>query len=271
MPRGKAKKTTEEKDAATTKEAVGAPIAETETEEKPGAEHNMVIDIPAVVTRVLSVTISGEILVAKPVPHDVAVVLSPYSPTPPRAGGKWTEKEKKENQKRERAKWKLGKKGHYKVSLDALKMSSGPGYGIPSAAIMRAIQTVNKQLPGHRIPPELLNMAIKIPPHDHEKGLLRVVAKRGPFMKEDVVRVGHKEENNWKGTPSLTVRPAWINWKIKLDVLFTQNLLDGEQVFNLLMWAGQAGIMEGRPSKGSALNWGMVTVHTSKDRLKKIG
>lgn len=238
--------------------------------ELPPAE-DVVINIPPVVKRVLPVTISGDVLVAKPVPYDVAVLLSVYSPVPPRKGGTWTEKEKKENKKRERKAWKLGKRGHYKISLEALRMSEGTGYGIPSVAIMRAIQEANRIIPGHRIPEKLLNTAVKVVSHDPVKGHVRVKARRGPFMREDVVRVGHKPENNMKGTPSLTVRPCWLDWKIKLEIVFTQNLLDGEQVFNLLMWAGQCGILEGRPSRGSALNWGMFDVVSGKERLRSIG
>jgi hypothetical protein len=259
MPRPRKKKE-EEKNAKTPEEET-PPTRRLEP---------ITVHIEPTVTRVLPVIITGSLLVAKPVDPEVAIILSPYSPVPPRAGGQWTNKEKADNKKRERKRWKLGKKGHYKISLDQLKLSSGRGYGIPSAAIMRAIQTANRNMPGHRIPEEQLNMAIEIPPHDVEKSLLKVTAKRGPFMKEDIVRVGHKPENGMKGTPSLTVRPAWINWKISLDVYFVQNLIDGEQVYNLLMWAGKAGILEGRPSKGSALNWGRFIVKSGKEKLSRI-
>ncbi len=227
------------------------------------------INIEPVIDRVLSVTIRGGILVAKPVDPAVATALSIYGEKPTRAAGKWTDKEKSANKRRERARQKLGKKGHYAISLTQLKMSNKPGYGIPSAAIMRAIQTANRNMPMHQVPEEQLNMAIEIVPHDIEKSLLRVHAKRGPFLKEDIVRIGHKEANKWKGTPSLAVRPAWIDWRISFDVQFTQNLIEGEQVFNLLMWAGRAGILEGRPSKGSALNWGRFVVEVGKDKMRR--
>jgi hypothetical protein len=267
MPRAK-KKEVEENQEQGQKEA---EPAEQKEAAKPKEPEVRVINVESPITRVLPLTIHGQLLVAKPIDPEVARLLSPYSPIPPKKGGSWTDREKAENKKRERQRWKLGKRGHYQISLDQLKMSNGLGYGIPSAAIMRAIQTANRNMPQHRIPEELLNMAIEIPSHDVEKSLLRVVAKKGPFMKEDAVRVGHKPENGMKGTPSWTVRPAWIDWKISLEVYFVKNLIDGEQVFNLVMWAGKAGILEGRPSKGSALNWGRFTVEAGKERLSKIG
>lgn len=274
MPRKKkvAKKVAKTTKKKTTKKAEkpeeAASVAET-----PKAEAEPVREIsyvPAVEKRILPVEIFGDILVAKPVPYAVAVLLGPYSPVPPRKGGEWSNKEKRDNKARVRKEWKLGKTGHYRISLAQLKMSDSPGYGIPSAAVMRAIQAANEIIPGHRVYGKLLNSGIEIRAQDAVNGLLRVRAKRGPFMKEDVVRVGHKKENGFKGTPSLTVRPAWLEWKIKLEVIFTKNLLDGVQVYNLLMWAGQCGLLEGRPSKGSALNWGRFDVRCGDERLYKI-
>lgn len=285
MPRAKkttAKKATKKVAKKTTKAAAKTEepqtdgdgvVAAIEAQQPEGVSNPMVhvVSVEPTITRMLPVTIRGQLLVAKPVDPEVAILLSPYSPVPPKAGGKWSDREKAENKKRERKRWKLGKRGHYKISLDQLKMSSGPGYGIPSAAIMRAIQTANRNMPQHKIPEELLNMAIEVPPHDVEKSLLRVMAKKGPFMKEDTVRVGHKPENGMKGTPSLTVRPAWVDWRISLEIHFTQNLIDGEQVYNLLRWAGKCGILEGRPSKGSALNWGRFTVEAGTEKVSSIG
>ena len=226
--------------------------------------------IEPVITHFLPVTIGGPILVAKPVDPLTAQGLSIFSPSPP----KWvkkTNKEKEDEKKRLRANWKLGKKGHYQNTLDQLKLSSGRGYGIPCASIMRAIQTANRNAPSLGIPEQQLNMAVKIVPTDVEKNLLKVTAKKGPFMKEDAVRVGHKPENNMKGTPSWTVRPAWLDWKISFEIHFLQNLIEPAQVFNLLMWAGRAGILEGRTSKGSGLNWGGFTVLSAKTKNFTIG
>lgn len=261
MPRAK-KKTDEELESA---------LRDTESPEKAAQAPDTIelpIHVEEPVSYVLPVTIRGQLLVSKPVDPEVAILLSPYSPIPPKAGGKWSEREKIENKKRERKRWTLGKRGHYQISLDQLKLSTGSGYGVPSNAIMRAIQTANRIIPGHHIDEQKLNSAIEVVPHDVVKGLLRVTAKKGPFMKEDIVRVGHKPENGMRGTPSLTVRPAWVDWKISFDLVFVRNLIDGEQVYRLLMWAGRTGILEGRPSKGSALNWGTFQVDAAKEKRR---
>lgn len=239
---------------------------------KPPADKPLVVNIlvEPVLTGFMPVVIGGPILVAKPVDPTTAKGLSIFGPNPP----KWVKKtnaEKEAEKKRLRANWKLGKKGHYQLTLDQLRLSTGRGYGISAASIMRAIQTANKNTPSLGLRAEQLNAAIKILPTDVEKNLLKVTARKGPFMKEDAVRVGHKEENNWKGTPSWTVRPCWLDWKISFELRYLENLIEAGQVYNLLMWAGRYGILEGRSSKGSGLNWGDFTVLSAKTKDFKIG
>jgi hypothetical protein len=152
-----------------------APAALMPMEEALKEVKKEVYTFPAVIERTMKVTIRGPILVAKPVPYEVALDLSPYSPIPPKFGGKWSAKEKEENQKRERARWALGKEGHYKISEDALRLSDDSGHGIPSATIMRAMQEANAIVPGYRLPPKLLNMAVAVLPqaravHHHQEG-----------------------------------------------------------------------------------------------------
>lgn len=228
------------------------------------------VKIDAVREMRLRVKITGDILVVKPVLHEVAQALSIISPDPPKAGGPWTEAEKKARRERIRAEWKAGKDGIFLKTLEQMSMSDGSGYGFNFATIMKAMQTANTIVPKNRIHPLTLNTGLRVIPNDPVNNLIRAVSRHpavrtnDPFLKMDAVRVGHKPENP-RGTPGITIRPCWLDWESVFELEYTANLLDGETVYNLLMWAGRCGICEGRPSQGSGLGWGTFRVEPAEE------
>jgi hypothetical protein len=81
--------------------------------------------------------------------------------------------------------------------------------------------------------------------------LVRIYGKH--ILQEDVVRMAD-------GTPNLSFRPAYHEWKIKLNIRWDADQFTLADVANLLSRVGlQVGIGEGRPdSKNSAgMGWGL--------------
>lgn len=84
--------------------------------------------------------------------------------------------------------------------------------------------------------------------------LIRIYGKF--ILQEDVVRMAD-------GTPNLSFRPAYHDWKAKIKIRWDADQFTLEDVANLLSRVGlQVGIGEGRPdSKNSAgCGWGLFSV-----------
>ncbi len=84
--------------------------------------------------------------------------------------------------------------------------------------------------------------------------LVRIYGK--PVKQEDMARVE-------TGQPYVTVRAAYHDWKVKLNIRWDADQFTLEDVTNLLMRVGmQVGLCEGRPdSKNSAgMGWGLFEV-----------
>jgi len=94
--------------------------------------------------------------------------------------------------------------------------------------------------------------------HEPQIPLVRIYAK--PTLQRDVGRVE-------TGTPYVTVRPAYHNWKAKVRVRWDGDQFTAEDVANLMMRVGQQiGIGEGRPysKKSAGMGWGTFRL-TNKD------
>ena len=199
-----------------------------------------VIVVPKIVTKTLPVTIKGKTLVARPVIYDGSRLIPALSP-----------------------------EGHYGAYLNALRMSKGPGYGFSCIAIKYALQVANNMLT-RPLPRELLRLGIRALPHDPEKNLLHVIAKRGPFMRRDAV---HSARGKNGHITFIVASVEWTDWRTSLEIRFVEDIITKKQVLCFLQLAGEFGILQGRRC-GSPISkrksyreshragWGTFTVET---------
>jgi hypothetical protein len=122
---------------------------------------------------------------------------------------------------------------------DAAYYTENGGYGIPAAAIRKALITAAHKDLG--IEKTLVRKAIFIICEDPHHIL--PLKSDEPVFREDVVRVG-------MGTTDLRYRPEFRNWSIDLVIQFDADLINETDLVNLLQRAGfGVGLCEGRPEK----------------------
>lgn len=85
-------------------------------------------------------------------------------------------------------------------------------------------------------------------------GLVEILSKAGPRMREDTVRLGGPGNSL-----DLRYRPEFVDWHCELDIRYNASAISIEQICNLFMVAGfSVGVGDWRPQKNGS--YGMFEI-----------
>ena len=96
--------------------------------------------------------------------------------------------------------------------------------------------------------------------------LVKIVSPAGPTCLKSMTRIGVGQNK----TTTITVRPMWMEWGVRLRVSFDADQFSLEDVAELLKHAGaQNGVGEGRPNSKTSTGqgWGTWTIVDETDPL----
>jgi len=115
-------------------------------------------------------------------------------------------------------------------------------YGLPMLAFKSSlISAAHKDL---GIEKTLVRKALFLPSKFYSSGLIAKLETPGPFIREDIVRVGMSQTD-------LRYRPQYDEWRVNVIVEVDSDLLSNQDIVNLVNRAGfSVGIGEWRPEKG---------------------